>query len=496
MRCNTPHDGTGCRRMIGRRNFLAAMGASALAADMGLPDFASSLFAEERTATRKPVVHAVFVRPNVDRYWMGWPGSGYDVRARQADYTKILTEAAKKLGIRLELNAEPLHDTAAVDAYLERIKKDPPDGVVVTIMELYHWGEVRHFLENRGDVPTVVFSPMGTSFLHNIKVVADAPNTFVASTQEVDWLAFALRMFHTMHAMKSTRICVLQGDQTEDLKLDVTGTTLHYIPVTRLPEEFNKVETTDEMRAIADYYITHATRIVEPTEQDILDAVRNYVACRRIMAAENCHGIAVDCLPLVENRQAPPPCLAFARLRDERVVAACQADWPAAVSSRLTHLLLDRPGFMQNICVNTVNNTLMGSHCTCATKLSSFDGAAEPFILRTHAESNTGVAVQVIWPVGQKITIMKFADRFWMNKPASKRSEFYASSMVLGSGRVLGNIDTPPSGGCRTALEVEVDDVDDVRDLRTLHHQLFIYGDHTRQFKAYAELAGIKVLPI
>ena len=496
MESNTPQDEGRRPRMIRRRNFLAAMGASALAADMGLPDFASSLFAEERRAGRKPVIHAVFVRPNVDRYWMGWPGGGYDVKARQADYTETLTQAAKKLGIQLELKPDPLHDTAAVDAYLERTKKDPPDGVVVTIMELYHWDEVRHFLKNRGDIPTVVFSPMGTSFLHNIKVVANMPNTFVASTHEVEWLAFALRMFHTMHAMKNSRICVLQGDETEDLELDVTGTTLHYIPVTRLPEVFNKVGTTDEMRAIADYYKTHATKIVEPTEKDILDAVRNYVACRHIMAAENCDGIAIDCLPLVESRQTRPPCLAFSRLRDERVVASCQADWPAAVSSRLTHLLLDRPGFMQNICVNTFNNTLMGSHCTCATKLSGFDGPAEPFILRTHAESNLGVAVQVIWPVGQKITIMKFADRFWMNKPASKRSKPYASSIVLGSGRVLGNIDTPPSGGCRTALEVEVDDVDDVRDLMALHHQLFIYGDHTRQFKAYAELAGIKVLPI
>jgi hypothetical protein len=427
---------------------------------------------------------------------MGWPGTAYDVRPRQADYTKTLTQAAQKFGIQLEMLSEPLHDTPAVDTYVDQLKKDPPAGVLIILMHHDHWRDVYRFVKNRGDIPTVVYSPMGTSFLHNIKPIANAPRTFTASTQEVDWLAFALRMFHTMSEMKNTRICILQGDKMEDVKLDAIGATLHYIPVKRFPEEFNKLETTDEMRAIANYYIKNARKTVEPTEKDVLDAAKNYVVCRRIMAAENCHGIAIDCLPLVEKRLNPPPCLAFSRLRDEGVVASCQADWPAAISSRLTHLLLDRPGFMQNICVNTVNNTLLGSHCTCPTKLSGFDGPAEPFILRTHAESDLGVAVQVLWPVGEKVTVMKFADRGWERKPPSKRSGSLASSIVLGSGRVLCNVDSPPSGGCRTTVEVELDDIDDVRDLMALHHQLFIHGDHTRQLKAYAQLAGIEIRSI
>jgi hypothetical protein len=61
---------------------------------------------------------------------------------------------------------------------------------------------------------------------------------------------------------------------------------------------------------------------------------------------------------------------------------------------------------------------------------------------------------------------------------------------------VVRNIETPPSGGCRTSLEVELDGVDDVRDLTPLHHQLFILGNHTQKFRAYCELAGIEVLPI
>jgi hypothetical protein len=155
---------------------------------------------------------------------------------------------------------------------------------------------------------------------------------------------------------------------------------------------------------------------------------------------------------------------------------------------------LNRPGFIQNICVNTVDNRLMGAHCTCPTRLAGPARPAAPFLLRSHAESNTGVAVQVLWPEGQDVTVMKFSHPQWGARPVKR--EGAASSIVLGSGRVVSNIDTPPSGGCRTSLQVELDGVADVRDLTALHHQLFILGNHVQKFRAYCELAGIEVRSI
>ena len=62
--------------------------------------------------------------------------------------------------------------------------------------------------------------------------------------------------------------------------------------------------------------------------------------------------------------------------------------------------------------------------------------------------------------------------------------------MLLGKGRVLRNYDTPPAGGCRTSVELEIDGPADPCDTKGFH-QLFIYGDHVRQFKAYAQMHGI-----
>jgi len=486
MQTNRPCAKSGCPLMLNRRSFLAGAGTLAAANQIGLFEFASSLFAAEATAGGKPLVKAVFIRPNVEGYWMGWPGAAYNIRERQADYTKILKNAAEKFGVNLEAVAEPIHDSNAANALLDGLKKAPPDGLIVASMCLHHpgfnsWDITNNIAANRGNIPTIVFSPMGTSFTSHLQGTRDIPGVYVAAAQDIDWLEFGVRMLGTIWRMKNSRLCIVQGDKTADRKLDIIGTTLHYIPRDRYPKEYEKIEETDEVRALADYYEKNAKKVVEPTKKDILNSVKNYVLAKQIMRAENCDGISVDCLPLVENRLIPaPPCIAWLRLNDEGSVGCCEADWPAAISLRLTSFLFGRPGFMQDPAPNTVNNTLMGAHCSCPTRLDGFDKPPEPFILRSHSESNTGVAPQVLWREGQKVTIMKFQG---------------PESIILGTGRVLRNIDTPPSGGCRTSVELELDGVADSRDAKGFH-QLFIYGDLELPFKAYCRLAGINVVHV
>lgn len=464
---------SGCPLMLNRRNFLATAGALAVATEMGLFDFASSLFAAEPKSNNKAVVNVVFVHLRVPHV-ISWPGGDYDFKAGQAMFTKILADAAQHLGVRLDVKDEPLFDRSAVNAYLERIEKAPPDGLIIVAMELFQWKDVNHLVQSRGDIPTVVYSNM-TAFTGHLQATRNVAKTFVGATQDVDWLRFALRMLSTIWLMKNTRICIVKGSKTEDRKLDVIGTTLHYIPLERFDEGFAKAQQSDEVRAMADFYAKNAKNILGPSKEEILEAAKNYVVCRQLMATENCQGISIDCLrkPSIYHR---PPCMAFSRLRDEGIVAACEADWNAAISSRVTHLLFERPGFMQDPAPNTVNNTLMGAHCTSATKLDGFSKPTRaPYILR-HYHTGTGVALQVLWRIGQEVTVMKFQG---------------PEKIILGTGRVLSNIPQPPCSCCRTAVEIELDGVADSRDTKGFH-QLFIYGKLEQEFKAYCNLAGIK----
>lgn len=471
-----------CPMALGRRGFLKTIGASAVAWKMGLFDFASSLFAADFKAEGKPKVVAAFLRPDQDKYWMGWPGGTYRIKETQAAYTKTMQEAAQKLNVQLEVIAEPLVDQAAVNDFLEKIKKANPDGVIVSLQAMSHWNLANHIAAQKGDVPLILFSPMGTSFTGHLQPTRTAVKTFVGATQDFGWLADAVAMLRTVYDMKHSRICIITGNKVEDRPLEPIGTTLHFIPHGRWLEVRNATETSDEIRAIADYYMKEAKKIVEPSKEDIVEAAKNYVVARKIMADEKCHGISLNCLPLIAGNKVPcGPCLAWSKLNDEGSVGACEADWNAAISLRLCALLTRRPGFMQDPAPNTVNNTLMGAHCTCPTKLGGIDGPGhEPFILRTHSEPDKGVATQVLWPIGEPATVMKFQG---------------PGSILLGTGKVVANIDTPPSGGCRTSVELEMDDVADSRDCKGFH-QLFICGKLDRQFAAYAQLSGIQIVPI
>lgn len=474
------HNSPGRLHTVGRRNFLAAAGASAVALKTGVFDFASSLFAGPQKRTAKPRIRSVFVRPGADEYWMGWPGASYDFEARQAEYIQTLADAAEQLAVQLELDPTPVHDPQDVEHLVARLRSNPPDGLIITLMHLKDWPQVEYIAENRGDLPVVIHSPLGTSFTESHEATRKLPRTFVAATPEPAGLAFAVRMLNALWEIQHTRICMISDVGQGDQRLSPSGTVLHYVPLSRWPEEVAQVDMTDELRQIATYYAVEAKDIVEPEKEDLFEAVRNYVAARRIMAAENCQAISVDCARLVgERRVACGPCLAWSRLLDEGRVGACEADWRAALSLLLVRLLFDRPGFMQDSAPDTINNTLIGSHCTCATKLAGFDQPHEPYVLRTHAESGAGVALRVLWREDQAVTMLRF------QSPVS---------LLLGTGRVVGNADSS-RGGCRTAVEVKMDGVVDSRDVKG-HHQVFAYGKLDGSIKAFCQLAGIEVVPV
>ena len=67
------HCHCGCCASLDRREFMTAVGTSALALNVA----ATALAGESSSAApaSKPRVRAVFLRPDTDKYWMGWPGA-------------------------------------------------------------------------------------------------------------------------------------------------------------------------------------------------------------------------------------------------------------------------------------------------------------------------------------------------------------------------------------------------------------------------------------
>ena len=471
----------GCPLSLGRRKFLALAGTSALSGYLGLLGLPNTLAARPDNGGSKPRLRAVFVRPDDKKYWMSWPGASYDPEASQAEYTKTLTKAAGELGVDLEIRPLPLHDAESIEREAQLLRENPPAGLIVTVMHLESWPRVQYLLKERGGFPAVVFSPLGTGLADSMRSMREIPKTFVGATPDHQWLGSALRQLKTAWELQHTRICMVSDVIQGDHPAGKLGTTLHYVPLSRWVQQFQATETTKAMREIAKHYGIEARDIVEPEMEDLLDAARNYVVACQIMADENCQGISVDCAQLVgEHHSSCGPCLAWSKLLDEGRVGACEGDADAAVSLLLAMRLFDRPGFMQDAAPNTVNNTLVASHCTCATRLKGYDKDPAPYRLRSHYESNTGVAMQVLWPKDQELTLFKF------QRP---------NTLLFGTGRVRDNVQVAFAGGCRTAVEIEVDEVADASDVKG-HHQVLVCGRFDQELKAFCQLSDLEAVHV
>jgi hypothetical protein len=423
-----------------------------------------------------------FSRPDRAKYWMGWPGAAYDIAGSQARYTEVLTRAARDLGVTLHIEQMPLTDADAVDRFLSNAADQDQAGALLTVMSYNEgWPPVDHFLEKRpAGLPTVVFAPQGTQFTHRLRERRDVPHSFIGSTDNVEWLATALRMLKARWQMAHTRFAVIRGDQEREEQLKPVGTTLHHMPLEWFAEEYRATAEAPEARELARIYQDHAKEIVEPSPREILDAARTYVANRRLMDRTGCHAVTMDCLGLVDKRRTPPPCMAYMQLLNEGTCGCCEADVFPGLSLLLSSYLLGRPAFLHNPTPNTVNNTYGGAHCTAPTLMAGFDQPPEPHILRNHHESDWGVAPQILLRADHPATLLRFLS---------------PGRLMAGTGTILRNIDTQPCdgvGGCRTAFEMRMDDVRDVRDIRG-HHNVLIYGRHLPTLAAWCRLAGIEM---
>ena len=197
----------GCCASLDRRDFMTTVGLASLAAP-GVFSLVSAAAGQRVRSRRQPRVRAVFLRPDSDRGdWMSWPGVSFDNKAGQAAYSKVMSDAAKKLDVNLEVDAAPIVDPAAVDKLLAECKKNPPHGMIVTVMELgprEYWPLANKFVAERGEIPTVVFGPMGTAFTGHLQETRKAKKCFTASTQDqVGWPP-ASRSCGTIWDMKTT----------------------------------------------------------------------------------------------------------------------------------------------------------------------------------------------------------------------------------------------------------------------------------------------------
>ncbi len=469
---------------MSRRCFLAtAAGAAgaAVVAGAARSAFAAGDVAEQLDIAQFRPKPLVKIKSAVVRlhppYWLGWPGASYDLEGQRKEYANQFAQSAARVGVQLEAIEEPLETNEAVDAFAQTLEAEKPDAVLLSLQHMDSWRHADRIYKT--GVPMIIFAPVGTCFTGHVLELSRRQGVLVISSLETSAVEQALRMVRAKRQYEETRLLVVAGDKRSESVLERLGTKVRNIPRTAMEEMFAQMPATEEAHEIAKKMFKGAQKVVEPSKDDGVNAARTYLAAKRLLKDEEANALTTDCLGMVTQKAVPtPPCMAASMFQDAGVTYGCEADVFGAMSLMLCSYLFDRPGYMNDPVPETVKNLLIASHCVSGTKLNGFDKENEPYILRSHSESNIGISVQSLWRVGQPVTLARFQN---------------PNELIVDTGVVVSNVDTPPAGGCRTSVEIAMDRVEDARDVLGFHQVVF-YGNHRRDLQNFAQMYGIKVI--
>jgi len=478
---------------VSRRGFLAATSASAMGAMLlssckSTDGEGASGAAEIRRikpmgpASRcMPVVHACFVRRK-EEYGMLWPGAVYDGEAALRKYTAQMTAAAAELKIKLNLRAAPVYSAAEADAWLADATAARPDGLLVVVLDrqLHAWPTAAKAIDTK--IPTVVFSPLGTSFTTNTAAPAAKGGCFICSTDDFSQVRYGMKMLGAMARMRATRCLVIAGNATVDRQIPDLGIQLHYIAASTFLDMYQSTPQTPEILAMADDLLHRATGISGATRQDVINGVKSYVVARTLLEREQADAISMDCLGALGQTKVSLPCIAWSKMNDDGIPAACEADVGAIATHTLVQYLFDRPGFQQDPVADTATDTVIGAHCCCPTRLNGFGQKPEPFDIMHHHGMRDATA-RPTWHVGQRVTLADVV-------PGSSGKP---TQIIIAAGAVVDNVAVPPAGGCVVSVRVKFDGSTEVLSFPGFH-QLFFYGDYKRELVQFCRLANLEAV--
>ncbi len=430
-----------------------------------------------------PTIKAAFVRRKED-YGMRWPGAVYDGEAARRKYTAQLMETAGMLSVKFDLRPEPIYSLAEADAWIAEAAKANGLMLVMLDRQKHSWPTAQKVAKS--DIPSIIFSPLGTSFTTNTAHLAETPGCVVYSTNDFSHAAYGMKMLCAAAKMRQARCVVIRGKDRSDKPLADTGITLRNIPAQTFIDEYNRTAETEDIIAMADDYIRRARRRTGANRQDVINGVKSYYVAGKILENEQADAITMDCLGALGRIKVSLPCIAWSRMNDDGIPAACEADYGAVASHMMVQYLFDRPGFQQDPVADTADNAIIGAHCSCPTKLNGFGQAPESFDL-VHHHGNRDAVPRTLWRKGQRITSIDLLPGGGTGFRSGTSGTATPSKVLISAGTVIENMDVPPSGGCVVSVKIKFDGDQEVLSFPGFH-QIFFYGDYKEQMRDFCQL--------
>ena len=209
--------------------------------------------------------------------------------------------------------------------------------------------------------------------------------------------------------------------------------------------------------------------VKEPTDSDMLEAAKAYLAIKRICQEECLDAMTIRCFDIVKAC-GTTSCLALALLNDEGIVAGCEGDMQTLMSMYLAKRICGETAFMANPSQLT-DKTSMLAHCTIPL------GMCDEIRLRSHFESGIGAAVQGVLPL-MDYTLFKWG--------GEKLDRYFVTEAKA--------VETPYSDHfCRTQITLNVNLKPYLLQHSIGNHHVIIRGRHAEEIRRFmAEKSLVK----
>ncbi len=216
------------------------------------------------------------------------------------------------------------------------------------------------------------------------------------------------------------------------------------IELAELKELFKSISNS-EISSIKTDFLAEADSILEPSEKEIDDNIRIYLALKKLISDYSLDAVTIRCFDLVLDLKTTG-CFALSHLNDEGIIAGCEGDLVSTIGMMWAFEKTGRLPWMANPAQIDLNeNSLILAHCTVPCSLVS------GYTIRSHFESGIGVGIQGEF-YKQEVEIFRFGgkklDKIWCVK-----------------GKIIqtGNDENL----CRTQIKVKLNNVYSVQDLLT-----------------------------
>jgi hypothetical protein len=264
---------------------------------------------------------------------------------------------------------------------------------------------------------------------------------------------------------------------TEEKIYQRTGVKVQYRPIAELASLYKHADEAAARKEM-NRWKKEATGIIKVSDETILDVCKLYIQLRSMIEKEGLSAVSIDCLgfTMSPNPVLPYPCLAFARLRDEGITAACEADVCGMLTSMFLEEISRKPTFMCNLMsVDIPKSKVIVSHCVSPLKLNGTNAPALKYKLHDYHNFGKGVVPEVDFPSGKEVILGGF----------SKDLKSFAAWPGRIQSQVKDTEKTSPGSGltlnvCANTMDVKIRDAG--RFLQNINgiHQVMVFGDYTK----------------